>query len=167
MLAPAVIGFGMLGLGSRTLLAQHRARAAGAVTMTAWAVVIVAALGSRLVVPVDWQVVALAASVSLGMCAGGVVGAVLFRDPAEQRHARAWLGRSVVICLPAAGLAGGLVGWPTMQLREAGLLAATLGTLGASVACVLIFVGVVFLVDRNLAATLWNFGRRKVAADRS
>ena len=167
MLAPAVIGFGMLGLGSRTLLAQHRARAAGAVTMTAWAVVIVAALGSRLVVPVDWQVVALAASVSLGMCAGGVVGAVLFRDPAEQRHARAWLGRSVVICLPAAGLAGGLVGWPTMQLREAGLLAATLGTLGASVACVLIFVGVVFLVDRNLAATLWNLGRRKVAADRS
>src|SRR5829696_5819747 len=143
MLAPAVIGFGMLGLGSRTLLAQHRARAAGAATMTAWAVVIIAALGSRLVVPVDWQVVALAASVSLG--------------------------RSVLICLPAAGLAGGLIGWPAMQLREAALLAATLGALGASVACVIIFVGVVFLVDRNLAAMLWNLGRRKakVAADRS
>jgi putative peptidoglycan lipid II flippase len=165
MLAPAVIGFGMLGLSSRTLLAQHRARAAGGVTMTAWAVVIVAALGSRLVVPLGWQVVALAASVSLGMCAGGVVGAILTRSPAEQRQ---WLGRSVLICLPAAGVAGGLVGWPAMQLRDADLLAATLGALGAAVASVLIFVGVVFVVDRKLAATLWSLvGRRTAASDRS
>jgi putative peptidoglycan lipid II flippase len=168
MLAPAVLGFGVLGLCSRTLLAQHRARAAGAVTMTAWAVVIVAAIGSRLVVPVAWQVVALAAAVSLGMCAGGVVGAVLARAPAERGRSPAWWGRSVLICLPAAGLAGGLVGWPAMQLREADLLAAAVGALGAAVGCVLIFVGVVVSVDRSLAAALWDLvALRRKPADRS
>ncbi len=127
MLAPAVVGFGVLGLCSRTLLAQHRARAAGGVTMTAWAVVILAALGSRVVIPVSWQVVALAASVSLGLCVGGVVGAVLARSAAEPANVRSWWGRSTLICLPAAGVAGGLVAWPAMQLRDAGLLAATAG----------------------------------------
>ena len=94
-LAPAVVGFAMLGLASRTLLAQHRARAAGGVTMTAWTVVIVAALSSRLVVPLGWQVVALATSVSLGMCAGGVLGAILTRRPAERgSRGPGWVARS-------------------------------------------------------------------------
>jgi putative peptidoglycan lipid II flippase len=168
MLAPAVVGFGVLGLCSRTLLAQHRARAAGGVTMTAWAVVIVAALGSRVVIPVSWQVVALAASVSLGLCVGGVVGAVLARGQAEPTNARSWWSRSTLICLPAAGVAGGLVGWPTMQLRDAGLLAATVAAIGAAVLCMMIFVGLVFLVDRSLGAALWHLVRRRnVAADRS
>ena len=73
-----------------------------------------------------------------------------------------------MIGLLAAAVAGGLVGWPAMQLREADLLAATVGALGAAVACAMIFVGVVFVVDRNLAATLWSLvGRRTAATDRS
>ncbi len=78
--------------------------------MTAWAVVILAALGSRVVIPVSWQVVALAASVSLGLCVGGVVGAVLARSVAGagERAVLAGVARSL-ICLPAAGVAGGLV----------------------------------------------------------
>jgi putative peptidoglycan lipid II flippase len=168
MLAPAVVGFGVLGLCSRTLLAQHRARAAGAVTVTAWAVVILAALGSRVVIPVSWQVVALAAAVSLGMCVGGVVGAVLAGRAAEQPNPRSWLGRSTLISLPAAAVTGGLVAWPAMRLRDADLLAATVGAIGAAVLCVVIFVGLVFLVDRNLGAALWNLVRRRSAVvDRS
>ena len=70
--------------------------------------------------------------------------------------------------LPAAGVAGGLVGWPTMQLRDAGLLAATVAAIGAAVLCMMIFVGLVFLVDRSLGAALWHLVRRRnVAADRS
>jgi putative peptidoglycan lipid II flippase len=150
------------------LLAQHRARAAGGVTMTAWAVVILAALGSRVVIPVSWQVVALAASVSLGLCVGGVVGAVLARSAAKPANVRSWWGRSTLIGLPAAGVAGGLVAWPAMQLRDAGLPAATLGAIGAAVLCMMIFVGLVFLVDRGLGAALWNLVRRRdVTADLS
>ena len=44
--APAVVGFTLLGLASRTLLAQHQARAAGLTTAIAWAVVIVAVLAA-------------------------------------------------------------------------------------------------------------------------
>src|SRR5829696_3664094 len=168
MLAPAVVGFGVVGLCSRTLLAQHRARAAGGVTMTAWAVVILAALGARVVIPVSWQVVALAASVSLGLCVGAVVGVVLARGAAEPGNMRSWFGRSALICLPAAGVAGGVVAWPAIQLRDAGLLAATMGAIGAAILCMMIFVGLVFLVDRGLGAALWNLVRRRdVAADRS
>ena len=50
--APAVVGFTMLGLASRMLLARHQARAAGLTTAVAWAVVVVAVLVLRLVVPV-------------------------------------------------------------------------------------------------------------------
>jgi putative peptidoglycan lipid II flippase len=168
MLAPAVVGFGVLGLSSRTLLAQHRAGAAGAVTVAAWSVVILAALGSRVLIPVNWHVVALAAAVSLGMCAGGVVGAVLARRASEQPTTRSRFGRSTLISLFAAGVAGGLVAWPTMLLRDADLLAATVGAIGAAVLCVMIFVGVVFLLDRNLGATMWNLVRRRSAmVDRS
>ena len=42
--APAVVGFSLLGLATRTLLAQHRARAAGLATASGWLVVIVAVL---------------------------------------------------------------------------------------------------------------------------
>jgi putative peptidoglycan lipid II flippase len=163
--APAVIGFGLLGLCSRSLLAQHRARAAGAVTVTAWGVVILAVLGSRLVVPDRWQVVALAGSVSLGMCAGGAVGAVLTRPPAATApsglRTPLWLGRSLAIGLLAAITAGGITAWPASFLRDAGLITATLGALGAVVVCLLIFAGVVFVLDRQMFVRLWGLvGRR-------
>ena len=45
--APAVVGFAMLGLASRTLLAQHDGRAAGLTTASAWAVVIIGVLAVR------------------------------------------------------------------------------------------------------------------------
>jgi putative peptidoglycan lipid II flippase len=77
--APAVVGFAMLGLASRTLLAQHDGRAAGLTTASAWAVVILAVLSVRPFVRPESLVPAAAASVSLGMIVGAVVGWLLIR----------------------------------------------------------------------------------------
>jgi putative peptidoglycan lipid II flippase len=157
--APAVIGFGLLGLCSRTLLAQHRARAAGAVLITAWGVVILAVLGLRLVVPAAWQVSALAGSVSLGMCTGAAVGAALARP-------MSWLGRSVIVGLVAAAAAGGLTAWPASLFRDSGLFTATAAAFGTAALCLLIFVGVLCVLDRRRLAELWALvaGRRAAAA---
>ena len=62
--APAVVGFALLGLASRTLLAQHDGRAAGLTTASGWAVVIIGVLAVRPLVPAEWLVPAAAASVS-------------------------------------------------------------------------------------------------------
>jgi putative peptidoglycan lipid II flippase len=155
--APAVIGFGLLGLCSRTLLAQHRARAAGAVLSTAWGVVILAVLGLRLVVPAAWQVPALAISVSLGMCIGAAVGAVLARP-------MSWLGRSAVVGLVAAVAAGGLTAWPASLFRDSGLLTAVVAAFASAAVCLLIFVGVVFVLDRRRLAELWTLAAQRRAA---
>ena len=167
-LAPAVIGFGVLGLASRTLLAQRRARAAGAVTMTAWGVVILAVLGLQLVVPAGWVVVALAASVSLGMCAGALVGMLLTRATVDDGRSAAWLGRSVLVCLLAAAVAGGVISWPASLFRDSGLVLATVGAVGAAIGCLLIFVAIVFAVDRRLLAGVWSLvDRRRTSAAQS
>jgi putative peptidoglycan lipid II flippase len=167
-LAPAVIGFGVLGLASRTLLAQRRARAAGAVTMTAWGVVILAVLGLQLVVPAGWVVVALAASVSLGMCAGALVGMLLTRATVDDGRSAAWLGRSVLVCLLAAAVAGGVISWPASLFRDSGLVLATVGAVGAAIGCLLIFVVIVFAVDRRLLAGVWSLvDRRRTSAAQS
>jgi putative peptidoglycan lipid II flippase len=157
--APAVIGFGLLGLCSRTLLAQHRARAAGAVLITAWGVVILAVLGLRLVVPAAWQVSALAGSVSLGMGTGAAVGAALARP-------MSWLGRSVIVGLVAAAAAGGLAAWPASLFRDSGLFTATAAAFATAALCLLIFVGVLYVLDRRRLAELWTLvaGRRAAAA---
>jgi putative peptidoglycan lipid II flippase len=159
--APAVIGFGLLGLCSRTLLAQHRARAAGAVLITAWGVVIVAVLGLRLIVPAAWQVPALAGSVSLGMCAGAAVGAVLARP-------MSWLGSSVFVGLVAAAGAGGLTAWPASLFRDSGLITAAAAAFATAACCLLIFLAIVFVLDRRRFAELWALvAQRRAAAARS
>ena len=159
--APAVIGFGLLGLCYRTLLAQHRARAAGAVLITAWGVVIVAVLGLRLIVPAAWQVPALAGSVSFGMCAGAVVGAVLARP-------MSWLGSSVFVGLVAAAAAGGLTAWPASLFRDSGLITAGAAAFAAAAGCLLIFLGVVFVLDRRRFDELWALvAQRRATAARS
>jgi len=156
--APAVIGFGLLGLCSRSLLAEHRARAAGAVTATAWGVVIVGVLASRLVVPGPWLVPALAGSVSLGMCVGGAIGALLARISPP-----AWLARSLAIGLIAAVAAGGITVWPASLLADVGLITAALGAFGTAAGCLLIFTGVVYLLDKQQVGWLWSLVARRRA----
>ncbi|HLL62434.1 MAG TPA: lipid II flippase MurJ [Propionibacteriaceae bacterium] len=139
--APAVVGFTLLGLASRTLLARHAAQAAGLTTAVGWAVVVVAVLVLRQVVPVEWLVPALAGSVSLGMVAGAVVGWRLVRrlDPE---------GRSVGLAGPmwvgAAGatLAGGLGAAASIPLAGTTIGWAVVGALGVSVLAMAIYAGV-------------------------
>jgi putative peptidoglycan lipid II flippase len=163
-LCPAVIGFSVLGLCSRTLLAQHRGRAAGLVTLTGWAVVFGTVLVLRLIVAPAWTVVALAAAVSVGMLTGGAVGAVLVRR--SEGTSMPWLPRSLLLGLLAAAVSGGLVGWLGHFLSGVGLLAATAGAAGTALTCTAVFAAVLFVADRSLLAAVWGLTRRRPTASR-
>ncbi|HEV2892381.1 MAG TPA: lipid II flippase MurJ, partial [Actinomycetota bacterium] len=105
--APAVVGFALLGLASRVLLARRQARSAGLTTATAWAVVVASVFVLRLVVPVTWLVPALAAAVSLGMITGATVGWRLVRRGDVDRVG-AGLAGPMWVGAACATLAGGL-----------------------------------------------------------
>jgi putative peptidoglycan lipid II flippase len=151
--APAVVGFTLLGLASRVLLARHQARWAGLTTAIAWAVVVVLVLVLRLVVPVEWLVPALAGAVSLGMVAGAVVGWRMVRIGDPDRR-RAGLTGPMWVGAAGATLAGGLAAAVSLLLADVGLVAAALGALGLAVACVAIFAGVLRVAAPPLFARL-------------
>ena len=142
--APAVVGFALLGLTSRTLLAQHRARDAGLTTGVAWGTVIVAVAALRLVVPPGLLVVALAGSVSLGMLVGALVGGWGLR----RAGVRLPVLRPLLTGLAAAVLAVAACWWPAGLLRDADLVTAVLGGVGVAAGCVLVFVAVLAVLDR-------------------
>ena len=160
--APAVVGFAMLGLASRVLLARHQARAAGMTTAIAWAVVVAAVLILRLVVPVTWLVPALAAGVSLGMVSGAIVGWRLVRRGDPERRG-AGLARPMWVGAAGATLAGGLAAAGSLLLSEAGLVAAALGAIGLAAICMAIFAGVLRVASPELFARLWAL--RHASAD--
>ena len=139
--APAVVGFTLLGLASRILLARHAARAAGLTTAVAWAVVVLAVLVLRLVVPADWLVPALAAGVSFGMIAGAVVGWRLVhqldpRTPPVGLAGPMWVGAA------GATLAGGLGAAVSLPLSDASVAGAVAGAVGVSLLVVAVYAGV-------------------------
>jgi putative peptidoglycan lipid II flippase len=162
--APAVVGFTLLGLASRVLLARHQARSAGLTTATAWAVVVVGVLALRLLVPVGWLVPSLAAAVSLGMVVGAVVGWRLVRQADPDRRG-AGLAGPMWIGAAGATLAGGLAAAASLLLAEASLAVAVLGALGLAAACLAIFAGVLRIAAPALFARLWAL--RRAAADTS
>jgi len=149
--APAVVGFALLGLASRALLADHRATDAGLTTATGWAVVIVAVTLLRLVVPGPALVPVMAGAVSLGMAAGAVVGWTRLRRPGD---APLGLLRPLLIAGVAAVVAAGLCWWPAGRLAEVGLVAALAGGLGLALVCTGVFVAVLALLDRPLLTAL-------------
>ena len=151
----AVVGNTLLGLSSRTLLAQHRARAAGLVTVSAWTTVIACILALRLLVEPTWVVTALAASVSTGLLVGAVVGwAVVRRSlPGIAAVGMAGTTRSgLLAAVPAGGLGAVLARW----FDEVGLVGALGGALLVGLLCTLLFLGVLRLVDAELCARLWT-----------
>ena len=148
LFAPAVVGFALLGLASRTLLAQHRARDAGLATISGWAAVIIGVLSFGRTVPL------LAAAMSAGLGVGAVVGWILVRRSAAIALGGP-LGRPMLAGLLAAVAAAGAVVWPSRQLADAGLVAATAGAFGLALLCAMIFVGVLRLVEPRLVAELW------------
>ncbi|MGI3780803.1 MAG: lipid II flippase MurJ [Janthinobacterium lividum] len=156
-LAPAVLAFALMGLATRTLLAQHRALAAGTTTALAWGTVTVAALVAAVVVPSATLVVALAGSVSLGLVVGAVVGwvALARRTAAEGGANRPGIVPALlagaVAAVPAV-LAGGAL---ARLAAEVGLLAAAGLAVGAALLTTVVFVGVLAVVRRPLLRATW------------
>jgi len=163
--APAVVGFAMLGLASRTLLAQHEGRAAGLTTASAWAVVIIAVLAVRPLVRADWLVPAVAASVSLGMAVGAVVGWLLVRL-SHRGAAALGLTRPMLAAAGSAVAAAALCAWVSRYFDEAGLVAATLGAIGLAAGCGLIFVAVLRLTAPRVLAQIWSLRRAPAVESR-
>jgi putative peptidoglycan lipid II flippase len=155
--APAVVGFTLLGLASRTLLAQHYGKASGAANASAWAAVIITVAVARLVVPVAWLVPALAWSVSLGMVVGAVVGWLLLR-----RTGMAGIGltKPMLVGLGAGVLAGGVGAASSLPLAEAGIVAAVLGACAVALLCVLVFTAMLRLLAPSVLAQIWALRRR-------
>ena len=152
--APAVVGFALLGLASRTLLAQQLARSAGLATVVAWGVVIATVLALRVLVPAEWVVPALSASVSIGMVAGAATGWLLVRRSLAA-GASLGLARPLAVSLPAALVAGGAVAWLSLRLVDVSLPAAVLGAFGCAAGCAVVFLGLLGLLDRRLVRDLW------------
>lgn len=160
--APAAIGFALLGLASRALLAQHLARSAGLATVVAWAVVFAGVLVLRAVVPAAWVVPSLSVSVSVGMLAGAVTGWALLRRSIPGEGAVRLL-RPLAVSLLAASVAGVAVAWLSTGLLEVGLVAAVLGAFGCAVACTVVFTLVVALLDRRLLRQIWALRSRSAS----
>lgn len=154
--APAVVGFALLGLATRTLLAQHRARDAGLATGLGWATVIVAVVVLRLVVPPAALVPALAGSVSLGM----VVGAVLGWSALHRQGVHVPLARPLLIGLVAAVVSAAACWWPAGRLGDAGLVVALLGGVGVAVLGTAVFAAMVAVLDRSLLTGLARLRRQ-------
>jgi putative peptidoglycan lipid II flippase len=160
--APAIVGFTLLGLASRTLLAQHLGKASGVANALGWAGVIVSVALLRLVVPADWLVVALAGSVSLGMVVGAVAGWALLR---RSGMPSVGLGRPMLVSLAAAVLAGGASAAGSQLFADVGILVAVLGAVTTAVLCVAVFAGTLRLLAPALLAQLWALRRRTPSAE--
>jgi putative peptidoglycan lipid II flippase len=160
--APAVVGFTLLGLSSRTLLAQHLGWASGVATASAWGAVIICVAVLRLVVPAAWLVPAMAGSVSLGMIVGAVAGWLLVR---RSGMPAAGFARPMVVGLAAAVLAGGIGAAVSQLLAEVGIAAAVLGACAVALLCVLVFTAMLRLLARSLLAQMWALRRRTSSAD--
>ncbi len=166
LFAPAVVGFSLIGLATRTLLAQHQARRSGLTTATAWSAVIVAVLLVRLVLPSGWVVPGMAAAVSLGMVVGAVVGWGLVRRTAGA-DAGTGLVPALLVGLLAAVLAAGGGTAVARLTAAAGLLDAALGAVAVAGLCTVIFAGVLRLVRPTLLRDVLALSGRPAPTRRS
>ncbi|MCE3274658.1 MAG: virulence factor MviN [Propionibacteriaceae bacterium] len=160
--APAIVGFTLLGLASRTLLAQHLGKASGVANALGWAAVIISVALLRLVVPADWLVVALAGSVSLGMVLGAAAGWALLRRSGMRSVG---LARPMLVSLAAAVLAGGVSAAGSQLFADVGILLAVVGAVAAAALCVVVFAGTLRVLAPALLAQLWGLRRRTPSAE--
>jgi putative peptidoglycan lipid II flippase len=160
--APAVIGFSLMGLATRTLFAEHRARQAGTATAVGWGTVIVAVIAVGPFVPADQVVTGIAAANSLGMLVGAVVGWVMIITSRTERIGFGLL-RPCLRDLPLGLAAGALIAWPATRLTTVGSLAALLGCFATAAGCVIIFAAALRVVDRPSLAALRRLWRARSA----
>ena len=150
-LAPAVLAFGLMGLATRTLLAQRRALAAGTTTAVAWGTVTVGALVVPAVVPSAVLVAALAGCVSLGLVVGALVGWFALARTTRRPGLAPALLAGAVATVPAV-LAGGAL---ARLATTAGLVAATGLAVATALVTGAVFVGVLAVVRPSLLRATW------------
>ncbi|MCW2803649.1 MAG: virulence factor MviN [Propionibacteriaceae bacterium] len=156
--APAVVGFALLGLASRTLLAQHLARASGTATVAAWGTVIAAVVVVLGTVPPAWLVPGLSAAVSVGMLVGAIVGWILTARTVPLPPS--WR-RPLLVSGVAAVTAGLSTAALSRLLVDAGIWLSFVGAVGCALACTAVFVAVVFVGDRPLLRQVLALRRRQ------
>lgn len=162
--APAVIGFALMGLATRTLYSEHRARAAGLTTAAAWLTVIVAIAVITALIPAEWVVAGIAAANSVGLVLGAIIGWAMVT--ASGRRARpttrrlAGMGRPLLVDLPLGLAVGAAVCWAGRRLLHATLLGSLLGAVVAALVCAVVYLALIVAVDRrSLTAMLALRGR--------
>jgi putative peptidoglycan lipid II flippase len=146
VLAPALIGYGLMANLSRVLYADGKSRASAAAVSAGWLLVIVADLLIVPFVPRSWVVPALGAATTIGLTCSGIALIMLvrrFRGPAAVRGS----GRAAI-----AGLAGALAGTVAglgvaIAFPVSGFLPNVGVTLLASAAVLAAFVVVVAVAD--------------------
>lgn len=151
--APALTGFALMGLATRTLYAEHRARAAGLTTAIAWGSVIAGVAVVIAVVPPAAVVTGIAAANSAGMIIGAIVGwtMIIVTGPLPGERAAHALGmlrplfRGAMIGI----VAGGLVAYFGRWLAEVGIVGSVVGALGAALVCTALFALGLYLFDRR------------------
>lgn len=151
-MAPAVVGFGLMGLVTRTLLAQHLARAAAATTLIAWVIVAVVATLARLVLPTESVVTGLGAAVSIGMLAGAVTGWWLVHRGLRQ-PTLGW-SRTAAVSMMAATVAGGAVNWVSRPMANSSLGVAIGGGFACAVGSLVLYGLLVAVADRPALSQL-------------
>ncbi|QDP97299.1 virulence factor MviN [Microlunatus elymi] len=146
--APAVVGFALMGLATRTLYAERRARRAGLTNVIGWAVVIIGVVLVGLLAAPDQVVTGIAMANSLGMVVGAVVGWALILTDWPERP-RLGLARPLLRGIPIGLAAGALVAVAGRRLGQAGIVGSALGAVGAAVICTLLFALGIRLLDRR------------------
>lgn len=162
---PAVIGFALMGLATRTLYAEHRARPAGITTVVAWGTVIIAIFVVRAVLPGAWVVTGIAVANSVGMIVGAILGWTMIKVSREQPAPFGML-RPAVRDLPIGVAVGIVVGFVGSGLAEVGFVAALAGAVATAAGCLLIFTGLIWLLDRRSVTDLLELWRSRGAVQR-
>ncbi|SDT14488.1 murein biosynthesis integral membrane protein MurJ [Microlunatus soli] len=160
--APAVVGFSLMGLATRALFAEHRARQAGTATAIAWGSVIAGLVVVGLVVPAEQIVTGIAAANSFGMVVGAVIGWVMLLRSRTEPVPLGML-RPALRDIPIGVVAGVGVCLLCRPLIDTGVVGALIGCLAAGVGCVLLFAGGVWLLDRRSLTGLTELWRSRSA----
>jgi putative peptidoglycan lipid II flippase len=143
LLAPGLLGYGLVAHLGRALAARGDARGAALATCTGWLVVVAADVVLVPAVDSRWVIVALAAANSIGMTIAGLL--LVLRS----RLGGAAVGRSAAVAFPVAVVSGG-AGWLLSRTWGSGAVPLSLvqTVVGAGVVLGLFCVGVL-LLDRH------------------
>jgi putative peptidoglycan lipid II flippase len=147
LMAPGVLGFGLVAHIGRALYALHRGRTAGVSIAAGWLVVTIA---SVIAVPLLGPVPGLAAGTSVGMVvAGALLLSALHRCAGP--GAVAGIGRVLIAGAAAAGVAGG-GGWllsSALTTDGASLASAVVAGLAGAAVSLIAFAGLLAAADRR------------------